>query len=69
MLSSAYSVLLSKSATAGSHHDCGQRIGGTDSNADLNAECMMRHFETSVSHAVSVTVNSHRQEARGTGDL
>jgi hypothetical protein len=61
-------VLLSKSATAGSHYDCGQLMGGTDSNSDLNAECMMSHFETSVSHTVSVTVNSHRQEARDTGD-
>jgi hypothetical protein len=58
-------VLLSKSATVGCHNDCGQRMGGTDSNADLNAE---RLTESSVSHAVIVTVKSHRQEARGTGD-
>lgn len=67
-LSSAYGALLSKSATVGSHNGCGQRMGGTDSNADLNAECMMRHFGSFRSYTIRVTVNSRWLEARDTGD-
>lgn len=41
---------------------------GTDSNADLNAECITRHFGTSRSSTVSATVNLPRQEAGEAGD-